>query len=128
MISSAALASPADPATSTANPAPPSRDFRMPDRRSSSSITNSRTGLSPVARAYGAFPNFKAVLRYAEPILLISSCEAVRRYPDLRIMQQQNHPDADRDDHEGERVEGRGITQGDDEEARDDRPGRLANV
>src|SRR6266513_2474126 len=110
MISSAALASPADPATSTANPAPPSRDFRMPDRRSSSSITNSRTGLSPVARAYGAFPNLRQYYGMPNQYYLSARCEAVRRYPDLRIMQQQNHPDADRDDHEGERVEGRGIT------------------
>src|SRR5690349_7766916 len=46
MSSIAALASAAEPAISTVKPTSPSFDFKMPDSRSSSSITSRRT-LSP---------------------------------------------------------------------------------
>src|SRR6516165_7239424 len=67
MSSSAALASAAEPAMSTLKPISPSFDFKMPERRSSSSITRSRNDSSPALRSPSAslstqHQKFKTVL------------------------------------------------------------------
>src|SRR6266446_5811637 len=110
MSSSAAPASAAETAMSTVKPTSPNFDFKMLDRRSSSSMTRRRTGSAPLS-AY-----------------LSARGRGLRRNRSLRIPHQHHNEDADRDGHEGERIEGRGIAQPANQEARDDRPGRLANI
>src|SRR5216684_1611657 len=63
MSSSAALASTAEPAISTVKPTSPSFDFKMPDSRSSSSITRRRTRCSPLSSHLLGLAQFKTVLR-----------------------------------------------------------------
>src|SRR6266436_4925980 len=96
---------------STAKPASPSFDFNMPESRSSSSITNSRNGSPPLTSIYWT-PDLR---------------QSYDR-PDRRIPHQDHDADTDRDRHQGERIEGRGIAKPADQKTGDDRPGRLTDI
>src|SRR6266446_3744418 len=142
MSSSAALASTAEPAISTVKPTSPSFDLKMPDSRSSSSITRRRTTALRSALTYRGSPSLRQFYDvstgagdYADTRLdrrdgprLLARRRVLRRHRSLRIAHQEHHADTDRDCQEGERVEGRGIAQPADQEAGDDRAGRLADV
>src|SRR5207244_2005601 len=139
MSSSAARASTAEPAISTVKPTSPSFDFKMPDSRSSSSITRRRTAALRSALTYRGSPSLRQFYDvstgagdYADMRLdrrdgprLLARRRVLRS---LRIPHQEHHADTDRDCQEGERVEGRGIAQPPDQEAGDYRAGRLADV
>src|SRR5467141_1332709 len=121
MSSSAALASTAEPAISTVKPTSPSFDFKMPDSRSSSSITRRRTRCSPLSLAYWGSPSLRQFYGvsagagdHADTRLdrrdgprLLPRGRVLRRHRSLRIPHQEHHADTDRGGHEGERIEGR---------------------
>ena len=71
-----------------------------------------------------ALPGFVLLLRRRGWRTRGASEDEPWHQPRSVVRQDRRHHDR----HQGERVEGRGITQADDKEARDDRPGRLADV
>src|SRR6202043_82912 len=86
IISSAALASAAEPTTSTVKPTSPSFDFKMPESRSSSSIINNRTGSPPLTSHLLVPTWFKAVLRRRRSSLLMFAGVSCCRYSRMAII------------------------------------------